>query len=306
MRILFAVDGSDCSREAIAVANKMKCPVGTELRVVSVVDFSEPLPVIEEAQTRERTRAQTVVQSTIQQLRETHPDAEVTGEMLEGNVIDKILQVSREWLADLIMVGSHGRKGILSLLLGSVSRAILLHAPCAVRIVRAGSEESKKREASNVLIAIDESEHSKHLVDHVLALPWVQGTQFRCLSVVREFDEDLFFDLDSGLTTTIEEHQADLLQAHKGWASAASKKINEFYDQQVASADVLTGDPREKILETSREWPADVIMLGSHGRRGIDKLIMGSVSESVAIRATCSVEVSRIAAFRDHKMHYIF
>jgi nucleotide-binding universal stress UspA family protein len=53
------------------------------------------------------------------------------------------------------------------------------------------------------------------------------------------------------------------------------------------------GDPRSFILDTAKAWGADLIVLGSHGRHGWDRLLMGSVAESVAFHAHCSVEVIR-------------
>jgi nucleotide-binding universal stress UspA family protein len=53
------------------------------------------------------------------------------------------------------------------------------------------------------------------------------------------------------------------------------------------------GEPRTMILDTAKTWGADLIVLGSHGRRGMDRFLMGSVSEAVAIHAHCSVEVVR-------------
>jgi|SRR5450432_1530850 nucleotide-binding universal stress UspA family protein len=53
------------------------------------------------------------------------------------------------------------------------------------------------------------------------------------------------------------------------------------------------GEPRAVILDTAKAWRADLIVLGSHWRRGLDRLLLGSVSESVAIHADCSVEVVR-------------
>jgi nucleotide-binding universal stress UspA family protein len=53
------------------------------------------------------------------------------------------------------------------------------------------------------------------------------------------------------------------------------------------------GDPRIHILEHAKHWPADLIALGSHGRRGLDRALMGSVSEAIAIHSACSVEVIR-------------
>jgi len=58
---------------------------------------------------------------------------------------------------------------------------------------------------------------------------------------------------------------------------------------------VLTpdADPRHAIIETAADWPADLIVMGSHGRRGFDRLLLGSVAESVLRHAQCSVEIVR-------------
>jgi nucleotide-binding universal stress UspA family protein len=53
------------------------------------------------------------------------------------------------------------------------------------------------------------------------------------------------------------------------------------------------GEPRAVILDAAKTWGSDLIVLGSHGRRGMDRFLMGSVSEAVAIHAHCSVEVVR-------------
>jgi nucleotide-binding universal stress UspA family protein len=53
------------------------------------------------------------------------------------------------------------------------------------------------------------------------------------------------------------------------------------------------GEPRAFLLDEAKAWPADLIVLGSHGRHGLDHLLMGSVAESVALYADCSVEVVR-------------
>ena len=53
------------------------------------------------------------------------------------------------------------------------------------------------------------------------------------------------------------------------------------------------GDPRRAIIDSAAQWPADLIVIGSHGRRGLDRFLLGSVAESVVRHAQCSVEVVR-------------
>lgn len=73
---------------------------------------------------------------------------------------------------------------------------------------------------------------------------------------------------------------------------AAQLKLKGF-QPSVLTADA---DPRHAILEAAREWPADVIVMGSHGRRGLDRLLLGSVAEWVVRHAPCSVDIVRIPA----------
>jgi nucleotide-binding universal stress UspA family protein len=61
------------------------------------------------------------------------------------------------------------------------------------------------------------------------------------------------------------------------------------------ATEIRRGDARQEILDSAAEWHSDVIVLGSHGRHGLDRFLLGSVSESVVRHATCSVDVVRPA-----------
>ena len=60
------------------------------------------------------------------------------------------------------------------------------------------------------------------------------------------------------------------------------------------STSVATGDAKSVILDEAAEWDADLIVLGSHGRTGVERFLLGSVSEAVARHTTCSVEIVRM------------
>lgn len=62
------------------------------------------------------------------------------------------------------------------------------------------------------------------------------------------------------------------------------------------STQVEEGDARQAILDSSKEWRPDLILLGSHGKRGLDGFLLGSVSEAIARHASCSVEIVRAPA----------
>jgi nucleotide-binding universal stress UspA family protein len=60
-----------------------------------------------------------------------------------------------------------------------------------------------------------------------------------------------------------------------------------------ATGELLSGKPKEAILEEAQNWAADLIVVGSHGRRGVKRFFLGRVSEAVAMNAHCSVVVVR-------------
>jgi nucleotide-binding universal stress UspA family protein len=83
---------------------------------------------------REKERAQTLVEKTAELLRSKGLKATVSVE--EGHIKSKILDTARDWRADLIVLGSHGRTGLMHFLIGSVSEGVARHAGCSVEIVR--------------------------------------------------------------------------------------------------------------------------------------------------------------------------
>jgi nucleotide-binding universal stress UspA family protein len=146
MRILLAVDGSKCSDAAIAEVARQPWPAGSEIRIVTVAEMpffpstefgTLPQQYYEELEGVARERAHTTVEKAVEQLKRTQVteipvDAQVVYEAPREAIVD----VAVEWGADLIVLGSHGYRGYKRFLLGSVSQAVVAHAPCSVMVVR--------------------------------------------------------------------------------------------------------------------------------------------------------------------------
>jgi nucleotide-binding universal stress UspA family protein len=76
-----------------------------------------------------------------------------------------------------------------------------------------------------------------------------------------------------------------------------SRVEREFQDAGLATeARVLHGDPRQALVDAATEVGADLVVVGSHGRTGLDKLVMGSVASHVVSHAPCSVMVVKLRA----------
>jgi nucleotide-binding universal stress UspA family protein len=87
--------------------------------------------------------------------------------------------------------------------------------------------------------------------------------------------------------------RADAMRSAQQAVGEAEKIVSGTGLKTLESILVPVGLPQRLILEEAERWDADLIMMGSHGRHGIPRLLIGSVSEAVALHAECSVEVVR-------------
>jgi nucleotide-binding universal stress UspA family protein len=136
MRLLLAIDDSKFSEAAVQAVIARHEPKGTEIQVLDVVDLAIPIPTSYAAAFRQESlkHGQELVQRAEQALRKAGFKVQTAVE--EGDPKSKILEHAARWKADLIVLGSHGRKGGERFLMGSVSEAVTRHAPCSVEIVR--------------------------------------------------------------------------------------------------------------------------------------------------------------------------
>jgi nucleotide-binding universal stress UspA family protein len=141
-----------------------------------------------------------------------------------------------------------------------------------------------------LLIAIDGSEFSQAALRNVIARPWNAGTEVKVLHVVEP--PSLLIGREMGaydpefemVWKALREQAKDLVEKAAGKLRAAGFQV---------STELVEGDPKSQILDSAKEWHADMIVLGSHGWSGLNRFLMGSVSEGVVRHAHCSVEIIR-------------
>ena len=164
-----------------------------------------------------------------------------------------------------------------------------------MRPTASGSPDSLRN--MKILLPTDGSEFSIAAAKSVATRPWPPGSQIKILSVeeLPVFEnQNTAFPLAAVYPASLLEELLETARNHAKEAVEGAKKIFADSDLQIVNAaPTALGDPRVIILEQGQDWAADLIVLGSHGRRGFDRLLLGSVSEAVAIHAKCSVEVVR-------------
>jgi nucleotide-binding universal stress UspA family protein len=145
MRILIAVDGSTFSDDAVEEIAIRPWPDATEVEVLSVAEppaypigesVALPTRYYEEMEKAGKEQARETVDRAVKRLSSGNSRLRVDHSLVVGHPIQEILDRAEHWGADLIVVGSHGYRGLKRLLLGSVSQAVASHARCSVEIVR--------------------------------------------------------------------------------------------------------------------------------------------------------------------------
>ncbi len=146
MRILLAVDGSDCSKAAVQAVAERPWPAGSQIKILSVVEpqyvpstdaWVLPENYYLEIDQAARDLAQSAIAYAVEQIKTSDvANLTICTEVKDGLAKDIILEEADKWRAELVLLGCHDYKGLKKFLLGSVSHAVAAHAHCSVEIVR--------------------------------------------------------------------------------------------------------------------------------------------------------------------------
>jgi nucleotide-binding universal stress UspA family protein len=140
-----------------------------------------------------------------------------------------------------------------------------------------------------ILLAVDASPFSAAAVDEIAARPWPRATVVRVLSVIQPYPPPATEFVVAGATLD------DVRQQQAAEADAVTTRAAEAVRTSGLAAETAVGegDPRGRIVEEAEQWGADLIVVGSHGRTGVTRWLLGSVAQAVVAHAPCSVEVVR-------------
>jgi nucleotide-binding universal stress UspA family protein len=205
----------------------------------------------------------------------------LTSRIVSGIPWTAIVEAAADPAVDLVVIGTHGRTGLARVLLGSVAENVIRHAPCSVMAVRPDGEA---KAFQHVLCPTDFT-HSAQYSTEIAAMLVTPGAASIALLHVRELPllyrtEPLQSDvvLDKNATARLEQHASD-----------ARKKVDVRVEPRLRA-----GAPGAEILREVDEDPTiDLVVMGSHGRTGIKRALLGSVAEKVVRHARCPVVVAR-------------
>jgi nucleotide-binding universal stress UspA family protein len=291
-KIIVATDFSEPSIEALREADLFAHNTGAELFVFHAVpNLMRNNPLFPQENVEDVYKLPEILDRAAEAVDDLintylHPDRDNVRVVVDTGWPDTALMRTAEDLgADLIVVGSRGYTGLRHVLLGSVAERVVRYAHCAVLVARASPQ------IGHVLVATDFSDP---------ALPAIQAAAD--IAVRREAKLSVIHSLavrSSFMSSAASPFGGGPFVPDKaaiGEARAAAEGlIQESIDRFGAEATTIVEDgmPEDDILRHAARLPADLVVLGSLGRTRINRIALGSVAETVARSAPCSVLVVR-------------
>ena len=296
-KVVLATDGSDeaarAARMAVRLSNELDC----ELHVVHVgaapgayaAAESEILDVEFYETIRERAGADAgrKLEEQVEKIKEA--GGELAGVYVRvGRPDAEIVLLAEELGAGLVVVGSRGLGGIKRALMGSVSGSVVRHAHCSVLVVRGPDEgvELPRR----ILLAFDGSGEARSAARAAVEIARAAGSE---LHVLYAMQPERYIPYAG--PEVWEGWKANLERAERharSWVEEQARRMGSE-GAKVVEAHLTFGDADEQIVKLGEELGADLIVVGSRGRGGIKRALLGSVSDSVVRHAPGSVMVVR-------------
>ena len=319
MKVLVAYDGSPCAEAALDDLTHAGFPDTGEALVVSVAEVWLPPPppsayeVVEMATTarsplglerKYMAASQVVAKATSQaakaaeRFRASFPKWSVRHEASWGSPTWELYSKAKDFDADLIVAGSHGRSALGRVLLGSISQWLLNEARCSVRVARGRIDEPDM--PVRLVVGVDGSAGANAAVNQIIARNWPEKSEVTVIVV----DEPLEPTLVGEFVPIVRDSVADFNALdHRHSLKLANAAANRLSRNGLrARALVKTGNPRHVLVEIAEEWRADCIFVGATGITSrLERFLLGSVAGAVAARAHCSVEVVRRKRSRRRK-----
>jgi nucleotide-binding universal stress UspA family protein len=300
-RIIAAVDGSKTSDLALIEALHLSTSLQATLCIVHIVDMV-PMHNVAEGVEFERFRALvnkdglTILDNMKQVAQKYHVHVEtILIENIDATerVSEKLIAAVESYKADLLVLGTHGRRGFNRLILGSVAEETIRISPISVLLIRAEEGTLKYYLQKDyllykkIIVAVDGSAISNLALMQAIYLARILQAKLHILHVANEFTGKYFFFAHNFLQyqEMIKKHGEEVLENAK---KLCENKILPA-EIQLIEINQKSESIAEIILKIVNSHKADFLVIGTHGRSGINRFLLGSVAEEVARRAPIPV-----------------
>lgn len=285
MKLLLAVDGSDQSYEAVRALKHLSR--ADELHILHVLDVptpAYPMMVPEVAQELYATVEQSMREDGGRLLdrivsllpMDTGP---VTKHLEIGSPADRIVESAASLQAGLVLLGARGVGPIKERFVGSVSHRVLTFAPCATLILPGPMKTLKQ-----VLLPLQGSQDAERALSFLRQNPFREPVTVTILTVLPQTTPPWPVD-----AATAKQLESETLRSAEAFTETVAAQLTQMgYGVQKKA---VLGAPVESILREAAGLSADLLLMGSRGRHGLTRMVLGSVSHAVLHHAPCPLLV---------------
>ena len=278
--ILLPFDGSDGAAEALHHAAEIAHWTDATIHVLFVADTTRDSVTVVETQ---------VVDALVQEGKDIVKEAEKTldtlgvdydSDVVQGHPAPTIVEYAEQYEYDVIVMPTHGREGVSRYLIGSVTEKVVRLSTVPVLTARMQPDEQLVFPYENILIPTDGSAGAAHAAEYGLSLAAALDATVHVLSVV----DDTSLGLD--VRSTISGHEGE-----QAATDAVDDLVSEAETRGVSNSvrHVEHGSPIEVILDTIDSNDIHAVVMGTTGRRGSDRILLGSVAEKTVRSAPVPV-----------------
>ncbi len=278
--VLVPYDGSEGAAEVLHHASEIAHWTDATLNVLYVADTTRDSVTVVEGHTVDalERKGEDVVEEAAETL-DTLGNSYET-DIVQGNPAPTIVDYAERYDQDLVVMATHGREGISRYLNGSVSEKVVRLSSVPVLTVRMQPNETLEFPYENILVPTDGSDASIHAAEHILSLAASLDATAHVLSVV----DDAALGLDVRSTVGSEESEQAATDAVETIVSEAETRGVENTVRHIEH-----GTPVEEILDCIEANDIHAVGMGTTGRRGTDRILLGSVAEETVRSAPVPV-----------------
>lgn len=278
-KILVAFDGSPSAVNAVKQACRLAKAEQSWVKVLAVLPTYEgDLEFVAVGDLRQNMEE--AGRKLVEQAKVLAGEVAVLADVAQGEPYERIVRVAEEENCDLIVMGRRGLSRLERDLIGGVTARVIGHTGRDVLVV----PEQAQLDWSRLLLATDGSPFSAMAVTRAISLAARHQGQLSAVSVAYTNDE--FYALAPSAVHGLVEQAEGLLAKVGEQGKAAGVTVNPVVRQ---------GEPFEAICALAEELDSTLIIMGSHGRKGLTRLLMGSVTEHVVGLAHCPVLINHSA-----------
>jgi nucleotide-binding universal stress UspA family protein len=287
MKITIAVDGSTYSKHAIQTLAHLAPPEELVLvHAINIPDFNYAMispdlraEVHADMEAKLRKKGEGILTQAKEELPSDFSQVQVIHQI--GHPVDVILETASSSKSHLIILGARGLGQVKELVLGSTSHRILMHAPCSAMVIKKPVPRLKK-----ILMPIEGEDDISMALQFLALQPFRKAVEIDVIAVWPQ--PQLAWPVTLGQSKLLEMRAIE--EAQDRMKSVTDKLTRMNYS---AETKVGMGDPAFAILEQAKASQADLILMGTHGRGGLARFLIGSVSHSVLHQADCPVLIVR-------------